>query len=806
MVLLRSDGSFPLRGTGALALYGSGARRTLKGGTGSGDVNSRHVVTIEEGLEKAGFTLTTKAWLDAYKVLHERTRADFIADIKAGAKAAGVPAVVHGMGAVMLEPEHDLPLGGEGAEGAEGEIAAIYVLARVSGEGSDRRPERGDVLLTDAEVRDILALNERYEKFLLVLNVGGVVDLTPVKDVGNILLLSQLGAAVGDAFADVLLGRAYPSGRLSTTWAAWEDYSAVGDFGDPDDTHYREGVYVGYRYFDSTGTAPLFPFGFGLGYTSFELAEPTVTIDGSRVIARVRVTNTGGRAGKEVVQVYVSVPPGRLDQPYQALAGFGKSAELAPGERQEVAVAFDLADLASYDEARAATVLEAGDYVVRVGASSRDTASAAVIRLARTGVVRELHDVLGDPGFTDWRPADPTAVEVPDDAPRLTVEAADLRRADGCEPVDLAQALAFVKKLSDDELSYIVLGDYREGAESAESQSIIGAAAQTLVGAAGQTTTRFADLPSLIMPDGPAGLRIAPEVGVDDDGAFALGSSLPADFNELMDDEGEKTLGAMAAMPDGSRIPERIVEQYTTAIPIGTAVAQSWNPELAESLGDLVATEMDRFGAHLWLAPAFNLHRSILCGRNFEYLSEDPLLAGRMAAGITRGVQKHPGRGVTVKHFAFNNQETNRLNSCSRVSKRAARDLYLRSFEIVIRQAQPHALMTSYNLLNGVHTSESAELLESILRQEWGFAGLVMTDWVVDGMTRPDCAYPRATAAATIKAGNELFMPGCEADRQDILAALRGGDDRVPLSRSELEKQAARVVRMARALGARRSS
>ena len=333
MVLLRSDGSFPLRGTGALALYGSGARRTLKGGTGSGDVNSRHVVTIEEGLEKAGFTLTTKAWLDAYEVLHERTRADFIADIKAGAKAAGVPAVVHGMGAVMLEPEHDLPLGGEGAEGAGDEIAAVYVLARVSGEGSDRRPERGDVLLTDAEVRDILALNERYEKFLLVLNVGGVVDLTPVKDVGNILLLSQLGAAVGDAFADVLLGRAYPSGRLSTTWAAWEDYSAVGDFGDPDDTHYREGIYVGYRYFDSTGTAPLLPFGFGLGYTSFELAEPTVTIDGSRVIARVRVTNTGGRAGKEVVQVYVSVPPGRLDQPYQALAGFGKSAELAPGER-----------------------------------------------------------------------------------------------------------------------------------------------------------------------------------------------------------------------------------------------------------------------------------------------------------------------------------------------------------------------------------------------------------------------------------------------------------------------------------------
>ena len=161
---------------------------------------------------------------------------------------------------------------------------------------------------------------------------------------------------------------------------------------------------------------------------------------------------------------------------------------------------------------------------------------------------------------------------------------------------------------------------------------------------------------------------------------------------------------------------------------IGTAIAQSWNPALAEAYGDLVGAEMDHFGAHLWLAPAFNLHRSILCGRNFEYLSEDPLLAGRVAAGITRGVQGHPGRGVTVKHFAFNNQETNRLNSNSHVSKRAARDLYLRSFEIVVREARPHAIMTSYNLVNGVHTSESAELLESILRQEWGFEGLVMTD------------------------------------------------------------------------------
>ncbi|MDU0348004.1 beta-glucosidase [Actinomyces sp. MRS3W] len=791
MVLLRSDGTFPLDAPGKLALYGAGARRTIKGGTGSGDVNSRHVVSIEEGLENAGFTLTTKSWLDAYDAVATENHTAFVADLKARAKEAGVPAIMFGMGAVEPAPAFDLPLDGDGE-------AAIYVVARDSGEGNDRHPEAGDVKLTDSEIRDILALNERFEKFLLVLNVGGVVDLSPVKEIDNILLLSQLGAAIGDAFADVLLGKSYPSGKLSTTWAAWEDYSTEGDFGDPDDTHYREGIYVGYRYFDTVGKTPLFPFGFGLGYTTFTVGDATVTVDGSQVSINVTVTNTGQRPGKEVVQAYISAPAGKLDQPYQALAGFTKTEELVPGAAQEVTVAFDLADLASFDTASAATVLEAGTYVVRVGVSSRNTVPAAALELAETATVRQLHNALGDPGFTDWRPEAPVAAEVPAGLPTFAIDAAALRREDTQAPVDLTDALDFVKDLSDDELAYIVLGQY---ADTADKQSIIGQASQALVGAAGQSTTRFAGLPSLVMPDGPAGLRLTPEVGEDANGKFPLDDALGGLFAELMDDESTAAIGTVAdAEP---RVPDRTFEQYATAIPIGTAIAQTWNPELAAAYGDLVGAEMDHFGAHLWLAPAFNLHRTILCGRNFEYLSEDPLLAGRVAAGITRGVQAHPGRGVTIKHFAFNNQETNRLNSNSHVSQRAARELYLRSFEIVVREAQPHALMTSYNLINGVHTSESPELLEAILREEWGFKGLVMTDWVVYGMTRTDLKYPRATAPATIKAGNELFMPGCEEDRQGILAALRGENELVTLTREELAKQAARVVRMAWALAGR---
>ena len=809
MVLLRSDGAFPLAEPGEIALFGSGARGTVKGGTGSGDVNSRHVTTIEEGLEAAGFTVVTRPWLEAYGRVRDQAHQDFIADIRTEAAERGVPAIMIGMGSVMPEPEYSIPLD---VDAGTDPGAAVYVLARTSGEGSDRTPEAGDLSLTDTEVRDILTLNDRFEKFLLVLNVGGVVDLSPLGNVGNILLLSQLGATIGDAFTDVLLGRAYPSGKLATTWAAWDEDDQIGDFGDPDDTQYREGIYVGYRFYDSVGKEPLFPFGFGLGYTTFDIQTRQVSLDGARVSIDVDVTNTGERPGKETVQAYVSVPAGRLDQPLQALAGFAKTDEIAPGATAHITIDIALTDLASYDAAARATVLEAGRYLLRVGASSRHLRPVAVVELAQDVTVRCLTGDLGAPGFTDWRPEAPASLDIPADLPVLAVAPAHLRRPDGAEPTEQAapegfsEALALARGLSDDELIYTVLGDYRRGEESG---SVIGAASTTVIGAAGQTTTRIPGLPSIIMADGPAGLRLALTYGVDAEGPFSLGdSSLPATFLELMDDAGREALG-IADAPE-PRDPAEIREQYTTAIPIGTALAQSWNPGLAQRLGDVVGAEMEHFGIHLWLAPAFNLHRCVLCGRNFEYLSEDPLLAGRIAAAITRGVQSHPGRGVTIKHLACNNQETNRLNSNSSVSPRALRDLYLRAFEICVRQARPAAVMTSYNLINGVHTSESAQLLEVILRREWGFDGLVMTDWVVDGMTRSDMKHPRATAAATIKAGNELFMPGGETDREDLLAALergsagRGTGDRsaaedggAALTRDELEKQAARVIRAA---------
>ena len=251
-VLLKKDGSFPLEKPCTLAAYGSGVRRTIRGGTGSGEVNSRCIVTIEEGLQQAGFTLTGMEWHTGYEQAREKAHKAFLKQLKKDAKAAKQNFILYGMGKVMPEPEYDLPLNAEGD-------AAIYVVSRISGEGNDRTPLKGDIRLTDSEVRDILALDKKFTRFMLVLNVGGVVDLSPVMSVRNILLLSQLGVETGCALADILLGKANPSGKLTTTWAAFEEYPEMPDFEDMNETRYREGIYVGYRYYDKAGVAVRWP-------------------------------------------------------------------------------------------------------------------------------------------------------------------------------------------------------------------------------------------------------------------------------------------------------------------------------------------------------------------------------------------------------------------------------------------------------------------------------------------------------------------------------------------------------------------
>ena len=782
-VLLKSDGSFPLSAPCELALYGSGARKTVKGGTGSGEVNSRYSVTVEEGLESAGFTVSSKYWLETYENIYAAARRDFIRGLKQQAREHHTVAILESMGAVMPEPEYIIPMYGTGD-------TAVYVLSRISGEGSDRKPVPGDILLTETEKRDILKLNEKYKTFLLVLNVGGVVDLSPVMEVKNILLLSQLGVETGSILADLILGKSVPSGRLTTTWSSWGDYPQIGDFGERDDTRYKEGVYVGYRYFDTVGKKPLFPFGFGLGYTDFEIKTGETAVDGETVTLNATVKIVGSFTGKEVVQLYVSAPQGKLDKPYQTLAAFAKTKELAPGEEEELILSFCMHDLASYEEETAVWLLEKGDYVLRLGKSSADTKPAAILRLDADAVTRKGKNCLGRPDFSDWKPERREEKPlrfvkvIPVSAAAIQAETVNYTLTHEIDPA--------VTALSDEELSLMNIGAFNGGLGSL---SVIGSAAQSVAGAAGETVNRLKDkgIPALIMADGPAGLRLSRQYTVDGKGAHAMGESMPESMLELMPDA---VALAMKLLGGHGKVRGEVHEQYCTAIPIGTAIAQSWNTELAETCGDIVGDEMERFGVHLWLAPALNIHRDIRCGRNFEYFSEDPLISGKFAAAMTKGVQKHPGCGTTVKHFAANNQETNRYNSNSQVSERAMREIYLKGFEIAVKESQPHALMTSYNLLNGVHTSERRDLLEDILRCEFGYEGIVMTDWIIGAVSGKGNKYPGPVSARIAAAGNDLTMPGNAGDLKNMLKGLKDGT----VSRMQLEINATRVYRMAKQL------
>ncbi len=299
------------------------------------------------------------------------------------------------------------------------------------------------------------------------------------------------------------------------------------------------------------------------------------------------------------------------------------------------------------------------------------------------------------------------------------------------------------------------------------------------------------------MADGPAGLRLSTCYTLGADG-MAKSAAMP--FSTGLEDYME--IPEMGRMKEAMKkqvkdAGEQVYYQYSTAIPVGTAIAQSWNEELCMTCGDIAGREMELFGVNLWLAPGLNIQRSPLCGRNFEYYSEDPVISGNVAAAITASVQKHAGCGTTIKHYMCNNQETNRFFSNSVVNERAIREIYLKGFEICVRKAQPHALMTSYNLLNGEHTCSSKVLLAQVLRDEWGFEGIVMSDWRVTSRMRKNSGkYSCASAAGCVKAGNDIVMPGGDEDRNDILSALNDAAHPYPLTRGDLLACARRVCDM----------
>ena len=787
MVLLENDGTLPLAKGAKIALFGNGARNTVKGGTGSGDVNTRTNVNIEQGLKEAGFEITTGAWIDRYDAAIKAAKAAHAAMIEENVKKNGSSYIMESFLNPFVEPAV-IPVTEEDVRNA-GCDTAIYVISRNSGEGADRWAKEGDYYLSTEDKEALGVLVKGFDKVVVILNIGGVMDMAELKGMDGInavLLMTQLGNIGGLALADVLTGDVTPSGKLTDTWAAkYEDYPSSGTFshnnGDVHDDDYCEGIYVGYRYFDTKGIAPVYPFGYGRSYTEFSVVPGKVCIEGQKVNVSAEVKNIGSvYSGKEVVQVYVSAPKGSLDKPVKELKAFAKSGLLAPGASECVCAQFDLTDMASYSEEKAAWILEAGEYVVLVGNSSADVAPAAVLKIAEETITEQDKNILAHDNVyeelkleAEQAAADGAPViEIPAGTIKTKVVEYSVRReytTDKTEKLTVQDILdgkctveELTAQLTLEELATLCVGTQRSG----EGGDVIGNASRGVPGAAGETSPVIEEsrgIPGTINADGPAGLRLQPHFRQDLQGNLLPGGMMFGD-----------TVAPFPEMEEGTYVD---CYQYCTAIPIGWALAQSWNMELVEQAADMVGREMEIFGVDMWLAPAMNIHRNPLCGRNFEYYSEDPVVSGEVAAAITLGVQKHPGKGTTIKHYALNNQEDNRYFTNVHISERAAREIYLKGFEICVKKSQPIALMTSYNLINGIHAACNYDTLQCALRDEWGYQGVVMTDWFTSqdmpaltggGQTK----YPISSAAGCVMAGNDIQEPGCSQNVKDIIRSV----------------------------------
>ena len=781
LFLKRDNDAFPIKKACRVALFGAGARHTLKGGTGSGDVNSHFFSSIEEELIDNGFEITTSKWLDAYEKAKDVYYKKFVDQIKQEAKEIGIGAPTYAVGQNPPEFEHDIPV-----EEYDGDIC-VYVIKRVCGEGADRRLIKGDIYLTDKEISDILYLNKKFDKFVLVINNSGIIDLSPVTKVKNILLLSQLGIATSKVFVNILLGINNPSGKLSDTWAAVKDYPEVTLKVDNDDTYYTDDIYVGYRYFLSKGVKTLFPFGFGLSYSKFELKLKDYIVSGDDITLKVNVKNDSDFDGKEVVQLYLDVDSS-INTPKRTLVAFKKTDVIKAHENKDYEVSFKLSDFPIYNESKARYELPKGTYLISYGNSSVNQEPALIIDVDEDVVIRQVKNIKGAT-FDDAQKCDVKRNHNELKVPHVKLDKSSIKTVI-VEYKDryLVPVSDFIKGLSLDDLIHLNLGDYKTG-----MAGIIGQTGSLVPGSAGETTLRVKSIDTaLSMADGPAGLRIMPKYKLSHKRTYHLQEDsiwrgikdyLPSFFVRLMDVE------------KNNKKKGNVMYQYCTAIPIATALAQSYNPDLVYDIGRLVGEEMKIYDVDIWLAPGMNIHRSIRCGRNFEYYSEDPYLSGVISSSIVIGVQSIKGRLCCIKHYCCNNIETNRFNNNSIVSERALREIYLAGFEYVIKHANPACVMSSYNLVNGIHVSCNHDLLVKALRYEMGFKGLVMTDWIVTGQINiKSSKHPCKYAHQDLVNGVNICMPGSKKDIKDIKEALKEGK----LSIEDLQNNAEIVYRFIR--------
>lgn len=745
IVMLKNDNNaLPLQKDEVVSVFGRIQLHYYKSGTGSGGmVNVSKVTGITDGLIEAGVKLNTEL-LDIYRRWDDENPFDL------GRGWGGEP-----------WSQKEMPLDIETVRNAaKTGSTAIVIIGRTAGEEMDARLEEGSFLLTGTELDMLKKVRSEFKKVVVLLNVGGLVDMSFVDscDPDAVLYVWQGGMTGGTGTAAVLTGKTSPSGKLPDTIAFnVSDYPSDSCFGGKKSNIYREDIYVGYRWFETFAPEKVrYPFGFGLSYTNFEITPVHTSGDGSRITIRCAVKNTGGFSGKEVVQVYCEAPQGKLGKPSRILCGYEKTKLLEPGETQELDITFRIADFASYDDSgvsgsRCCWVLEGGEYNFYVGSDVR-SAKKSVTIVQRQGAalkrcvqaaapVTEFERIRAEETENGLVPAKEEApVNAVDEAQRRIYKLPKEIAYTGDKGIKLADVVTkkhnmneFIAQMTDEDLACIVRG------EGMGSPRVTAGTASAFGGVSDRLTAM--GIPAGCCDDGPSGMRL---------------------------DCGTKAF----------------------SLPNGTMIASTFNRELVQKLFEFMGLEMTANKVECLLGPGMNIHRHPLNGRNFEYFSEDPFLTGTMAAAELIGLHSSGVTG-TLKHFCANNQETNRHSTDSVVSERALREIYLKGFEIAVRDGKADSVMTTYGSLNGLWTAGSFDLNTTILREDWGFKGITMTDWWAEVNDR-GAGQSKSNLAAMVRAQNDLYMVCADSSDNDdnIAESLENGT----LTRGELQRNAKNIL------------
>lgn len=734
-VLLKNDNAvLPIKDE-KISVFGRCQINYFYVGYGSGgDVNQPYEVSLIDGLKNNGVRLN-----EELLAIYEKWCAD--------------NPINHGFWGhwPMNYPEMELSADVVKKAG-ENSDKAIVVLGRAAGEDRENKLEKGSYYLTDTEINMLNLVTANFDKVIVIMNCGNIVDMSWVKEYGDkisgIIYAWQCGMESGNAIANILTGKANPSGRLADTIAVkYEDYPSAKDFGNLEFNNYTEDIFVGYRYFETFAPEKaLYPFGFGLGYTTFDI-EPVSFEYNENVKITVKVTNTGAVAGKEVVQIYVSAPSVKLHKAKKSLVAFKKTSELAPNESETLEFTVKPYDFASFDEDIYSYILEEGEYIFLAGNSVKTENVAGKVTIGYT-VLEELSRICPVKNPFKLITGEMTKTGDLDLKKRILDNLPKEIGFKGDKGYKLEDVKAgkisldeFISQLDNKELEALTRGQGKMDSH----YGVVGNA-----GAFGGIIPSLQEkgIPPIITTDGPAGIRI---------------------------------------------------RKYTSLIPCGTALACTWNTPLIEELTSVMGAELSHHKSDVLLAPGMNIHRNVLCGRNFEYFSEDPLLSGKMAGAYTRGIQSGGG-SACPKHFACNNQEVKRTTNDSRLTQRALREIYLKGFEICVKEASPLNIMTSYNKINGVWSHYNYDLVTTVLRGEWGYEGNVITDWWMQKSPSPEFPSIKDNAYR-VRSQVDVLMPGgvhhVEKKYKSDGTLLKGIDTPSGITRAELERTAKNVLNLA---------